>query len=214
LLISLNITVLSSKNHPIYPILEKWCRKNSEKHNFSLISSLEEVSKGDILFLISFTKIVKNEIREKFKKTLVIHASDLPNGKGWSPHIWEILKGKNKITLTLFEAVNDVDAGDIWKKLVFSLKGHELYKEINEKLFLSELELMDYAINNFDSITPTPQPNISSEYLQKRNPEDSEINPQKSIADQFDLIRICDDERYPCFFNFRNHKYKLTLSKI
>ena len=210
----LNITVLSSKNHPIFPILEQWSQINSEKHNISLISSLEEITGGEILFLISFTKIVNSQIREKFKKCLVIHASDLPEGRGWSPHIWEILKGKNKITLTLFEAVDNVDAGDVWKKSSFELEGHELYQEINQKLFKSELELMDYAVKNFLTISPNPQTKSNSEYYPKRNPEDSEINPEKSIAEQFDLMRICDDERFPCFFNFRNHRYKISLSKI
>ena len=70
-----------------------------------------------VFFLISFLHIVKKEIRHRFKHTLVIHASDLPVGKGWSPHIWEILKGNNKITVSLLEAEDKVDSGNIWKKI-------------------------------------------------------------------------------------------------
>ena len=45
------------------------------------------------------------------KNNLVIHASDLPQGKGWSPMPWQIAEGRNDIVFTLFEAVAGVDAG-------------------------------------------------------------------------------------------------------
>ncbi len=210
----LNITILTSKNHPIYPFLEKWVSKKSSRYNVSLVSTLKKVKTGDILFLISFTKIVKSDVRKKFKKSLVIHASNLPKGKGWSPHIWQILEGKKKIVVTLFEAVDKVDAGDIWKKSSFKIENHELYDEINEKLFRVELELMDFALKNFTTIKPKPQKKGKFSYYKKRSPEDSEINPKRSIGSQFDLIRVSDPTRFPCFLYFRNRKYKFNIEKI
>ena len=32
-------------------------------------------------------------------------------------HIWEILNGSDHITLSLIEAAEQIDEGDIWKKL-------------------------------------------------------------------------------------------------
>ena len=210
----MNITILTSKEHPIYPFLEKWSRKKLKKHNISLISTLKKVKGGDILFLISFTRIVKSDIRNNFKKALVIHASDLPKGKGWSPHVWQILEGKKKIIVTLFEAVDNVDAGDIWEKRSFNVENHELYDEINEKLFKTELELMDFAIKNFTRINPIPQKNKKFPYYKKRSPSDSQINPKRTIASQFDLLRISDPNRFPCFFYLRNKKYKISIEKM
>ena len=116
----MNITILcSSKEHPVYPYLDNWVKKHSTSHHISLLKSLDDVIGGDLLFLISFTKIVKHNIRKKFKHSLVIHASDLPKGRGWSPLVWQILQGYTKITVTLFEAVDEVDAGIIWKKDTF-----------------------------------------------------------------------------------------------
>jgi methionyl-tRNA formyltransferase len=34
------------------------------------------------------------------------------------------------------------------------------------------------------------------------------------LAEQFDLQRICDPERYPAFFELHGHRYKLTLDKL
>ena len=70
------------------------------------------VGRGDILFLVSCSEIVKKDIRMKFRHTLVLHASSLPKGRGWSPHIWEILNGADQIVISLLEAEDKIDSGD------------------------------------------------------------------------------------------------------
>tara|TARA_B100000378_G_scaffold230098_1_gene194908 strand:+ start:862 stop:1494 length:633 start_codon:yes stop_codon:yes gene_type:complete len=209
----MKISILcSSKTHPIYPSLKKWIKKQ-RTHNIKLLTDITKIRSGDILFLISFDKIVKSEIRSKFKKTLVIHASDLPAGRGWSPHIWQILDGKNKITVTLFEATDKIDSGNVCKKISFNLEGHELFDEINSKLFSTELKLMNFTIKNFKKLPSIPQSNTKTSVYPKRNPDDSELDPQKTIAEQFNLIRIADENRYPCFFYFKGQRYKLSIRK-
>ena len=67
----MKISILcSSKTHPIYPSLKKWIKKQ-RMHNIKLLTNITKIRSGDILFLISFDKIVKSEIRSNFKKTLV-----------------------------------------------------------------------------------------------------------------------------------------------
>jgi len=34
-----------------------------------------------------------------------------------------------------------------------------------------------------------------------------------SIASQFDLIRVCDPNRYPAYFFYRGKKYTMILEK-
>ena len=93
------------------------------------------------------------------------------------------------------------------------LEGHELFDEINEKLFKIELELMDFAVEHMYSIHPIPQPTFNGPHCPKRTPEDSELDPHKSIAEQFELMRVADSDRFPCFFNFRGFKYLLFIKK-
>jgi len=144
--------ICSDKHHKIFPYLEKWVKENSNNHNISLITKSEDITKGDILFLISCTEIIKTVIRKKFKHTLVIHESDLPKGRGWSPLIWQIINGLNTIPISLLDAAEKVDSGDIWKKEFVKLEGHETAVEINSKVFPVKLKLMDYAIHNMDTI--------------------------------------------------------------
>ncbi len=198
---TMDITIIcSDKQHKIFSYLEKWVEKNSKNHSISLITKSEDITKGDILFLISCTEIIKTEIRKKFKHTLVIHESDLPQGRGWSPLVWQIINGSNKIPISLLDAEDKVDSGDIWKKEFVKLEGHEVADEINAKVFPIKLKLMDFVIQNMNSIKKTPQAGEPS-YFPRRKPGDSELDVNKTIKEQFDLMRTADNERYPCFFN-------------
>lgn len=211
----MNITILcSDPTHKIYAYLKKWKDLNSKNHIIYLLNSSKDVLSGDILFLISCTEIISKDIRNNFSKTLVIHESDLPQGRGWSPLVWQILEGSNVIPITLLEAEDKVDSGDIWNKSFVQLEDHETFSEINNKIFPEKLKLMDFAIQTFSSITPAPQSSENITYYQKRTPSDSKLDIIKSISEQFDLLRIADDVRYPCYFKFRGHKYKIVIEKI
>lgn len=212
----MKISILcSSANHPINSWLKKWISVNSENHEISLFRKKDELIGGDILFLISCHEIIKEPDRRKFTHTLVIHASDLPKGKGWSPHIWEIINGKTEITITLLEAADKLDSGDVWKKIRIPIPKHYLYDEINNLIFDTELLLMNYALDNYKNIKPLVQSvNAKSTYYKLRTPQDSQIDPERSIAEQFDNIRVCDFERFPAFFILHDHKYTIKLEKV
>jgi methionyl-tRNA formyltransferase len=144
---------------------------------------------------------------------LVLHASDLPEGRGWSPHIWSVLEGKNTLTLSLLEADSKVDQGPIWLKQTIELEGHELFNEINDKLFRAEIELMAEAIRSANVIIPKSQSNLASNYYPKRTPEDSRLNIDKSLIDQFNLLRVADKDRFPAFFEYLGPRYILKIEK-
>ena len=209
----MNISILTTSiEHPVNAYLDKWAEKN-KNHQISIVHLKKELISGDILFLISCSEIISKLERRKFKKTLVVHASDLPYGRGWSPYVWEIINGATDITLSLLEAGDKVDTGDIWKKVNVSIPKTTLFDEINEVIFNSELELMDFAIENYHTIEPKKQLNIDSEYWPKRSPKDSEIDINQTIFEQFDLIRMCDPQRFPAYFYKDGVKFNIAIEK-
>lgn len=204
----------SDPRHPINDYLDAWMQENSGKHEIELVRHKKHLSGGDVLFLISCTEIISNQERAAYISCLVLHASDLPKGRGWSPHIWSIIEGEQELTLTLLEASNKVDSGKIWKKINFQVPKHALWNEINEQVFAKELELIDFAISNFNSISPKRQdPNIEPTYYPRRTPTDSAIDPTKSIESQFDKIRVCDPNRFPAYIEMYGERYKVILEK-
>jgi methionyl-tRNA formyltransferase len=212
----MKISVLcTDRFHPVVKRLDDWAKSMLVKqHIVTLVFDKADLLGGDVLFLVSCGQMIGDHERAKYKSTLVLHASDLPKRRGWSPHIWAILDGENEITVSLFEATEPVDTGLIWLKTSFSLEGHELLDEINKKLFDAEILLMTSAINKINDINPIDQIGDPGSYMQKRTPADSEIDPKKSIVEQFDLLRVVDSDRYPAFFYYRGYRYKIKIEKV
>lgn len=204
----------SSAEHPINAWLEDWATANRGRHEIEIIRNKRDASGGELLFLVSCGEIVNAEDRSRYMRTLVIHASNLPDGRGWSPHVWQIVDGASEITVTLLEAEDNVDSGAIWKQLRITIDPSWLYDEINTALFEAELELMDYATINFDSAEPRQQADRPHSYYRKRTLEDSRIDPKRSIAEQFNLIRVCDPVRFPAFFEWNGRKYRLIVERF
>ena len=48
----------------------------------------------DLYICLSYSKLLSEKDLSKFKNVLVVHESELPKGKGWSPLSWQILEGK------------------------------------------------------------------------------------------------------------------------
>lgn len=210
----MKVSVLcSSTAHPVYPHLEQWAKRARADHDVELVQHKAELTGGDILFLISCHEIVLAADREKYRASLVIHASDLPEGRGWSPHIWQILEGKNRIIVSLIEAQDPVDTGAIWAQRPLVLDGHELSDEINDRLFAIEIELMDHALAIAGSAKPAPQDSRPPSHYRRRTPEDSRLDPSRPIAEQFDLLRVADPQRFPAFFDLRGHRYVVRIEK-
>jgi methionyl-tRNA formyltransferase len=170
----------------------------------------ENISKGNVLCLLSCEKIFSN--LELNQYNLVVHESDLPQGKGWSPLTWQILEGKNAIPITLFEAQEKVDSGVIYNKTTIDLEGHELIEEIKHLQGLATQKLILDFLKNIDQMKGIEQEGKESFYP-KRTEKDSELDPSKSIDEQFDLLRVCDNERYPAFFMKNGKKYLVKIYK-
>lgn len=213
--VNMNISILCSvPDHPVVNSLHAWIADMSSKgHAATLLYEKAELQGGDVLFLVSCSQIIRDAERKKYRATLVLHASDLPKGRGWSPHVWSVLGGANRITVSLLEASEPVDNGAIWLKTEFGLEGHELLPEINEKLFAAELLLMTQAVEQFEAIKPIQQIGDPGPYMPKRSPADSRLDPNKTIAEQFDALRVADSQRYPAFFDYRGNRYLLRIEK-
>jgi len=211
----MKITLLcSDPDHPVNNYLKPWIQAQTGVHEIELVQKKAQTTGGELLFLISCTEIIEASVRAKYVVCLVLHASDLPKGRGWSPHIWELVQGAENITLSLLEAEDKVDSGRIWKKTQITVPKHALWDEINHLLFQAEVDLIDYAVKNFGHVTPTIQQNLEqATYYPRRKPEDSHLDIHKSIAEQFDLIRISDPNRFPAYFVHHGHRYTLKLEK-
>jgi methionyl-tRNA formyltransferase len=178
----------------------------------TLVHAVNEAPDADIAVYLSCERIVSANDRARFRHNLVAHASDLPRGRGWSPMTWRSLEGADRLTVTLFEAVDDVDAGDVYAQAELTFEGHELIEELRAKLDAVIHDLVLEFARQWPNVTARPHQGEPSFYARRR-PQDSRLDPDKSLRDNFNLLRVVDNERYPAFFEHAGHVYELRITK-
>lgn len=209
----LKINILTAKNSWMNRFDEMLKTELENRgHTVNFVASKTELKKADISFFLSCFEIVGRAYLEKSDHNIVVHASDLSHGKGWSPTSWQILEGKNEIPLTLFEAVEAVDAGSIYLKDRIKLNGFELIDEWRDLLGRKIVEMCLKFTDGYPEITKGGYNQSGEEsFYPRRRPKDSKLDIYKTIAEQFNLLRIVDNEQYPAFFVKDGKKYLLKI---
>ena len=105
---------------------------SADSHEVRWAHDAEALPEGDMCFYLSYGKIVNASLLAKNKNNLVVHESDLPKGRGWSPLTWQVLEGADSIPVTLFEATEKVDSGQIYLQETIDLHGNELVEELRD----------------------------------------------------------------------------------
>lgn len=173
----------------------------------------KDVSDEDICFILSCTKILKKEFIDKHKHNIVVHASDLPKGKGFTPLKWQIMEGKNDIPLTLFEAVETCDAGPYYFKDVIHFEGYEMLDEMQEKMANKIIDMCCHFVGNLGKMKPIEQRGEST-YYRKFTQDDDVLDVNISIKDAFSRFRVADFERFPLYFDYESHRYSIVIRRI
>lgn len=193
----------------IIPYAEKLTFKLRERgHDVLIVHKHKDVKQGDILCLLSCDRVFKQ--LNLNKNNLVVHESDLPKGRGWSPLTWQVLEGKDEIPVTLFEAVEQVDAGIIYAQEILRLNGTELLPEMKHMQGEATIKLILDFVEKYPNNSGRMQEGEATFY-KKRTPIDSKLDTRKTLEDQFNLLRVCDNEQYPAYFFYKGKKYKLKI---
>lgn len=205
--------VCTDPRHGVHPRLERWAARVAAQASVAVHRDTATLAGGDILFLVSCQQIVGRAVRDLYRHTLVLHASDLPRWRGMSPHVWQILAGQPGFTVTLLEAEDAFDTGRIWHQQDVAIAATALFDEINAALFDAEIALMDWALAHAGDVVPRAQhgePTVA----RRRTPADSRIDPARPLVESFDLLRVADPDRYPAFFEHRGQRYRIRIDKL
>lgn len=205
--------LLDERNNWIEPFLPQLGDIDPDcKYNVSISYNPSQVTRQQIVFIIGYTKILDSDFLSKNDLNLIIHESDLPYGKGFSPVQWQILEGKKTIPVCLIEAVERFDAGDIILRDQIELDGGELYDDIRAK----QIEVTFRLIREFLSVYPVYErlPQVGDQSIfPRRTAKDGELDPDKTIREQFNLLRIGNNEKWPSHFHLNGHQYILKIYK-
>lgn len=198
-------------NYTIPDLLFEWMSKG---YDVAWSHSANELDGGDICFYMSYGRIVDSTNRRRYRNNLVIHASDLPKGRGWSPASWLILDGANRIPVTLLEAVDEVDAGPIYLQEWIDLDGTELIDDWRQLLAEKTISLARSFVSNYPAILDSRREQVGeASAYPRRRASDSRLDTRKTIEELFNQLRIVDNESYPAFFVYKGREYLLKIEK-
>ena len=182
------------------------------RYNFKITKNSKSIKNQDIVFPICYTKILPNNFLNTNKLVLIVHPSKLPKNKGFAAIQHEILKNKNNISVTMIKAEKKPDSGPICLEDYFNLDGTELIGEIRRKQSTTYLRIINNFLNQYPKVSFRRQKSKEN-FLKRRTSKDSELNINKSIKDQFNHLRINDNDLYPSFFYYKKIKYLLKIFK-
>ena len=182
------------------------------EHAVRWIHDPAQLAEGDVCLLLSCGRLLSAEQLALHRYNLVVHESALPQGQGWSPMTWQILEGANRIPVTLFEAVADLDAGPIYLQQQIHLEGHELVDEWRALQAQATLELCLAWCDRHQEVVAAAQPQRGEpSHFRRRRPADSQLDPERSLAEQFNLLRVVDNQGYPAFFTMGSRTFLLQV---
>ena len=171
-----------------------------------------EIEPGDILFLLGCTQLVAPDVLARNRRNLVVHESSLPRGRGFAPLQWQLLAGQDEIEICLLEAAQQADAGDVYLRDRLIFQGTELSDQIRDQQGRATIDLCLRYLDSDVEPTAVAQSGIPTSYP-RRTPVHSQLDPRQTLAEQFDLLRICDNQRYPAWFQHRGQRYVLQIAE-
>ena len=184
----------------------------ADGHRVAWSHAAGDLPGGDLCFYLSYGRIVDPSIRTRYRNNLVVHASDLPRGRGWSPTSWLILEAVDRIPVTLLEAVDAVDAGPIYLQEWFDLDGTELINDWRRILATTTVNLSRSFVAQYPAVLESAreQSGMPTTYPRRRA-KHSALDSSKTLTEQFNCLRIVDNDHYPAFFSHMGKEFVLKV---
>lgn len=189
-----------------------WLAEHLPRYDFVEAFNEKDITGLDVLFILGYTKIIPADILASNGLNLVIHESALPLGRGFSPVQWQILEGATEIPVCMIEAAHPADSGDIFEKTTIELDGQELLPEIRIAQANATKKLVTALLKSFPNYSKSPQEGQAT-YYRRRSREDDRLDPDKTIKEQFNQLRIADNDLYPAFFEINGSRYMVRITR-
>ena len=184
----------------------------NNKYIFKISKNPNNIKNQNIVFPLSYTRILPESFLQKNELVLIAHPSKLPKDKGFAPLQYQILRNKNKVYMSLIKAVKEIDAGPIYFQNSFVLNGTELSDEIRNTQGIQLLNIIKKFLIKYPNIKSKKQIGEGN-FNKRRYPKDSQLDINKTIKQQFNHLRINDNELYPSFFYYKGQKYIIKIFK-
>ncbi len=201
--------LITDKQHPSVAPMADLC----DRTQLSIKWRLDDCTGGKWLFLVSCDTFVPRSVRSLYEHTLVLHASDLPEGRGWSPWVHAIREGAERLTLSVIEAEDEIDSGKVWLKQVVDIDKGAIYEEIAHALATLQADTIEWVMANEDIGWGAEEQQGEPTVCRKLTEHDSEIDSFAQLYESWDKLRTCDPNRFPAWFVMHGQRYNIRIER-
>lgn len=137
--------------------------------------------------LVSYGKIIPQSIIDLFEPGIInLHPSLLPRYRGPSPVESAILNGDTETGVSIMQLSAAMDAGPVYKQVVFSLDDTETAPELEHKLAVLGAQELATILPSIMSgaLQPIPQNDELATYCKLLSKDNSQLNTEQLSASQ------------------------------
>ncbi len=170
-------------------------------------------AKCELGLLVNYGRVVPPDVLDSADRGFILtHSSPLPKGRGSAP-IYNTAKEERDLILSLLFAAPEVDAGNLIAQARYPLSHSEVEPELRRIDDLLTVRVLRESASALLSgrVVGQQQDHSKATWCERRRPAHSEIDPNQSIAAQFNHLRGLPVSA-PAFFSFRGRKYFISMT--
>jgi len=169
----------------------------------------DDSSKFQLIVPWSYRKIIKQA--EQAGNVVVMHSSDLPEGRGWAPIYHAFKEQKSEYVISGIFAANEVDTGDVIVRARFPMEAGytaSFIRKIDEEL---SLLLIARILEQWPEGNPAGVKQSGTvSHRARRYPSDNEIDISKPLKALLPHLRGIESKS-PAFFFYNEIKYLIEI---
>lgn len=159
----------------------------------SFLAELLAQAGVDAIISVYWPWMIPQPVADLAEVTVNFHPSLLPYGRGWYPHVHNLING-TPAGVTLHELSSPVDSGRIWAQRSVRVETTDTASDLHARLQAEILKLFRESWNQIASgqITPTEQSNEQQAYLPKDafgTSDELDLDSFVRTGDLIDLLR-------------------------
>ena len=200
----LSIALLGFRHQLLVDLLEK-----NNLTNYKILSTYEEIDEtSDIVFLSGVHYIVPEVYLNKPKYGVYcFHESPLPEGRGSAPIHWAVSNNRPNLTVSLFQANAKIDKGFIVTQVNVPITITDVYEDLENKRLEGIKLAFEVLLEELsEGCIVLRRQTGSSSYNKKRSITNSELDVNKTLAELWNHIRVCDNDKFPAYFKVGDKK--------
>lgn len=181
-------------------------------------NKLESIINGfnpHVIVSIGYPKLIDQSILSTVDIALNVHPTLLPKYKGAHSGWYVLANGEKESGVTIHELDETLDGGDIIMQEKFEITPFDnilsFYKKSRELESNMLVKVLQQIIKGEQLVKRKQDKNQETIYKKLRTPEDSEIDPKRSLIELINPIRACHPELYPAFFMHEGKKVFVNL---